>query len=85
MGKELRARSFKSGNSIAVRMPAALGLQPGAEWQVEQREGELVLKPVTLDAGNIDLTGIWGSIPGLTRMPVEQKERHWDRGIADDG
>jgi antitoxin VapB len=85
MGKELRARSFKSGNSIAVRMPAALGLRPGAEWQVEEREGEIVLKPVVPDEGKIDLTDIWGSIPGLTRMAFEQKERDWDRGIADHG
>lgn len=85
MGKELKARSFKSGNSIAVRMPAALGLEPGAEWQVEQRDGELVLKPLGPGSDKIDLTSVYGSIPGLKRMPFEQKERDWSRGIADGG
>ena len=34
MGKEYRAKVFKSGNSLALRLPKALGLEEGAEMVV---------------------------------------------------
>ncbi|MFD2578751.1 hypothetical protein ACFSTD_09515 [Novosphingobium colocasiae] len=37
MGIEFTAKSFKSGNSIAIRIPAALGVEPDREWTVEEK------------------------------------------------
>lgn len=44
MGKLYPAKSFKSGNSVAIRMPAELGIEPGNEWTVEPQGGKLVLE-----------------------------------------
>lgn len=43
MGGLYTAKSFKSGNSVAIRIPAALGIEPEREWSVEVRDGDLVL------------------------------------------
>lgn len=65
MGKQWPARSFKSGNSVAIRVPAALGIEPNKDWTLEERDGELVLRARAAPTRTIDLTGIWGSCPGL--------------------
>lgn len=33
----IRARVIKDGNSVAIRLPAALGLKPGEEVEIEIR------------------------------------------------
>lgn len=59
-------KTFKSGNSIAVRLPKALGIEAGTEMRVREEQGKYVLEPVKKEKRNkIDLTGICGSIPGL--------------------
>ena len=32
MGKEYPTKSFKSGNSVAIRIPSELGIEPGQEF-----------------------------------------------------
>jgi antitoxin VapB len=44
MGEQYTAKSFKSGNSVAIRMPAALGVRPDKDWIVEERGGEFVIR-----------------------------------------
>ena len=39
-------RTFKSGNSIAVRLPKALGIEAGVEMRVREERGKYVLEPV---------------------------------------
>jgi antitoxin VapB len=41
-----RTRSFKSGNSVAVRLPKALGIDAGAELQIERHGNRVVMTPV---------------------------------------
>jgi antitoxin VapB len=41
-----RTRSFKSGNSVAVRLPKGLGVGAGAEFKVERQGDRLILTPV---------------------------------------
>lgn len=72
MAREYVAKSFKSGNSVAIRMPAALGIEPDREWTVTQEGGDLVIR-ARVAAGKIDLTGIWGSIPGLKPLTPEER------------
>lgn len=36
MGKEYPTRSFKSGNSVAIRIPKELGIEPGQEFLLVQ-------------------------------------------------
>jgi antitoxin VapB len=70
-------RTFKSGNSIAVRLPKALGIAAGTEMRVREDHGKYVLEPVVKEAPKrIDLTGIYGSVPGL--KPVERDEEEYE-------
>ena len=70
MGKEYRAKVFKSGNSVALRLPKALGLKDGQEMIVREEKSGFAAEPVPGEPKRIDLTGIWGSCPDL--QPVDR-------------
>jgi len=75
-------KTFKSGNSIAVRLPKALGIEAGTEMRVREERGKYVLEPVK-EPGKIDLTGIYGSCPGLKPLKpedrlFEERELDWE-------
>lgn len=74
MGKEYRAKSFKSGNSVAIRMPAALGIEPDKEWTVVEEDGKLTIVPAENVKKKIDVSGFWGKAPGLQLPPREDFE-----------
>jgi len=76
-------KTFKSGNSIAVRLPKALGIKEGTEMRVREEHGRYVLEPVEDEPKRIDLTGIWGSCPGLKPLApedrlFEERELDWE-------
>ena len=77
-------KTFKSGNSVAVRLPKALGVQPGVEVTVREERGRYVIEPVEdkPSAGKIELSAIYGSIPDhlVMERDVEEYEdipREW--------
>jgi len=74
MGEEYRARTFKSGNSVALRLPKALGLKEGMEMKVREERGQFIVEPADAPKRKIDLTGIAGSIPWLKPIPLEDRE-----------
>jgi antitoxin VapB len=67
-------KTFKSGNSVAVRLPKALGVAPGVEMVVREERGRYIVEPVQAEPRKIDLTGIYGSIPGLKPLTPEERE-----------
>ena len=69
-------KTFKSGNSIAVRLPKALGIEAGVEMRVREDHGKYVLEPVEKEPRKIDLSKIYGSIPGM--KPLTREEREFD-------
>jgi antitoxin VapB len=74
-------RTFKSGNSIAVRLPKSLGVAAGTEMRVREERGKYVLEPVEEEPRRIDLTGIYGSCPGLKpvkRLSMRPRTLDWD-------
>ncbi|MBX9882079.1 MAG: AbrB/MazE/SpoVT family DNA-binding domain-containing protein [Sphingomonas sp.] len=74
MGREYRAKVFRSGDALALMLPEALGLKEGAEMRVrEDAQGGFTVEPATKE-GKIDLTGIAGSIPGLKPLTREDRE-----------
>lgn len=80
---EYRAKVFKSGNSVALRLPKALGLKDGDEMVLREEEGRYNFEPVADDGARIDLTGIYGSIPGLKPLKpedriMEPRELDWE-------
>jgi len=73
MTKEIRGKTFKSGNSVALRLPKALGIKEGVEMRVREEQGRYIVEPVEKPKDRIDLTGIYGSCPGL--KPLKAKDR----------
>src|SRR3546814_12248932 len=57
MTKEYRAKVFKSGNSVALRLPTALGLKAGEEMHMREERGKLALETVKDEARGRGLTG----------------------------
>lgn len=74
MGQEYTAKSFKSGNSVAIRLPAALGVEPNGEWLVSEEDGALRLRPKPAPKKYIDVSGFAGKAPWLQPIPRELRE-----------
>jgi len=74
MGKDYVAKSFKSGNSVAIRMPAALGIEPDREWTVTEEDGALRIRAKAPPRQRLDISGFWGKCPGLEPPPRELRE-----------
>ena len=67
-------KTLKSGNSVAVRLPKALGVAPGVEMIVREERGRYIVEPVEAKPKKIDLTGIAGSMPWLKPLTREERE-----------
>jgi len=74
MGQEYPAKSFQSGNSVAIRMPAALRVEPGADWIVREEGDDLVLSRKPAARQRIDVSGFAGKAPGIKLAPREDFE-----------
>ena len=68
--KQYRTKVFKSGNSLAVRIPAGSDLKPGMEMDLTVEDGVmLALKPIEAPKRKIDVSGFWGKAPGARLIP----------------
>jgi antitoxin VapB len=73
--KNYRTKVFKSGNSLAVRIPAGTDLKPGMEMDLTVEDGVmLALKPIDAPKRKIDVSGFWGKAPWLKPLPPELRE-----------
>lgn len=72
---EYLGRTFKSGNSVALRLPKGLGVPEGAEMRLV-REAPMSFRVEAVDAPKrkIDVDKFWGICPGLTLPPREDFE-----------
>ncbi|MEJ6594054.1 AbrB/MazE/SpoVT family DNA-binding domain-containing protein [Parasphingorhabdus sp.] len=80
-GKIYRTKVFKSGNSVALRLPKGLGIEAGIEMILREEHGRYIAEPVSRKPKKIDLTGIAGSMPGL--KPLTAKEREFEDSPRD--
>jgi len=76
-------KTFKSGNSVAVRLPKGLGIREGTAMRVREDQGRYVLEPVEKEPERISLEGIYGSCPGLKPLRpqdrlFEERELDWE-------
>ena len=55
----------------------ALGIKEGTEMSVREERGRYIVEPVEKTGRKIDLTGIAGSLPGIERLPFEERIRDW--------
>lgn len=74
-GKVQRVKVFKSGNSLAVRMPKALGLEAGMELELTTLgAGRYALSTIEPPRKKIDISGFAGKAPWLKPLPPELRE-----------
>jgi antitoxin VapB len=78
-----KTRTFKSGNSVALRLPKALGVEAGVEMTVREERGRYIVEPVEAPRKKIDLSGIYGSCAWLKPLTdderiMEPRELDWE-------
>lgn len=89
--KTFKAKVFKSGNSLALRLPAGLGLAAGMEMNLRVEDGEhFTFEPVERRKRKFNVEKVWGSATGLELIKPEDRlfsERRllWDDTNGDSG
>jgi antitoxin VapB len=82
MAQEWRTKSFKSGNSVAIRLPKTLGFVDGDEVVVVPHSDGTYSFWKESDSLKV-LMSLYGSMsPGFMkdgRGDIEQDDRDWDR------
>jgi antitoxin VapB len=81
MGESYRAKIFKSGNSLALRLPKALGLEEGTEMLLREDHGKFTFEPADAAPRKIDVSKFAGKAPWLEPLPREDFDdspRAWD-------
>lgn len=73
MGAEYTAKTFKSGNSVALRLPKALGLKEGMEMKVREERGSFIVEPVDKPKRKFDVSKVWGLIPDIQPLSPEDR------------
>ncbi len=69
-----RARTFKSGNSLALRLPAGLGLEPGVEMELRVEDGQYYeFWPAEAPKRKFAIDKVWGSATDL--QPIDPADR----------
>lgn len=74
MKQEVRAKTFKSGNSVALRLPKALGIKEGVEMIVREEQGRYVVEPVEAPKRKLDVDKFWGKAKGMIHTPEPSRD-----------
>ncbi|WP_375397876.1 AbrB/MazE/SpoVT family DNA-binding domain-containing protein [uncultured Sphingomonas sp.] len=80
MSEEYHTKVFKSGNSLAVRLPKGLGAVEGTEMRVREVRGTFTFEPSNVQR-KISGEGWIGQAPSLVVPPREDFDdppRAWD-------
>lgn len=81
---EYRGKTFKSGNSVALRLPKGLGVPEGTEVRMVREEHMLFrVEPLSAPKRKIDISKFWGTVPELELIKPEDRifepsPRPWD-------
>jgi antitoxin VapB len=75
MSKEYPAKSFRSGNSVAIRMPAALGIEPDQEWTVVKEDGRLIIEAKDKPKRKFNIEKVRGCAIGTGLRYIKPEER----------
>lgn len=78
MGKEYIAKSFKSGNSVAIRIPVGLGVEPDWEFSVTDSDGALVLRPKAKTRRKFNVQKVWGCAVGSGLNYIKDEDRMFE-------
>lgn len=72
--RTFRAKVFKSGNSLALRLPAELGLVAGTEMELKAEGGEnFSFAPIERPKRKLNVAAFWGKATGLKLIAPEDR------------
>ena len=72
---EYQGKTFKSGNSVALRLPKGLGIPEGTEIRmVKEAPMSFRIEAVDAPRRTIDISGFAGKMPGFKPAPREDFE-----------
>lgn len=72
---EYRAKVFKSGNSLALRLPKALGVKEGAEMLVREEHSKFTFEPIEAPKRKFNIDKIWGCAVGSGLQFIKDEDR----------
>lgn len=79
VSKPRTTKAFKSGNSIAVRLPASFGVKPGTEMRVREEQGRYIVEPVgDPPAALADVIGSCPEMRPAERLEIEFRHVDWE-------
>lgn len=75
MSDEYQSTTFKSGNSVALRLPKGLGVPEGTHVRmVQEAPMSFRVEPIAAPRKTIDISGFAGKLPGFKPAPREDFE-----------
>lgn len=76
---QTRAKVFRSGNSLAVRIPAGTKLTAGMEMNLTVEEGtRLSLEPIDPTKRKFNIDKVWGSAKGSGLQFIKPEDRFFE-------
>lgn len=83
MSEEYIGKTFKSGNSVALRLPKGLEVPEGTEVRmVKEAPMSFRVEPVAAPRRKIDVSGFWGKAKCLKLAPREDFEERPSTALA---
>ena len=75
MGKEYKAKVFKSGNSLALRLPKELGLKEGSTMVLREEQSGYRIEPEAAPKRKFNVDKVWGIGKNLGLRPIRDEDR----------
>ncbi len=77
--KQFRAKVFKSGNSLALRLPAELNLKAGMEMLLQAApDGTYSLVKADAPKRKFNIDKVWGCAIGSGLQPIDEDDRWFE-------
>lgn len=74
MSKEYKAKVFKSGNSLALRLPKELGLREGSTMLLREEQHGYHFEPEEAPRRKLDVDRFWGKAKGMIHVPSPRED-----------
>jgi antitoxin VapB len=72
--KEFRAKVFKSGNSLALRLPKELGLKEGSTMVLREEQSGYHFEAEDAPKAKLDVDKFWGKAKGMIHVPTPRED-----------
>ena len=75
MGDKYSAKVFKAGNSVALRLPKAVGLKAGDVMRVREERGSFIVEPAERPKRKFNIDKVWGCAAGSGLQLIKPEDR----------